>query len=149
MGRKGQFPRDVFLSVSVITTIVIKIMESMGLSSILSIIHTITIGTMLNFNSGNNGHGQKNVNRKQTFKVINQYYSTKPMLLDVSCTLCDVFILRTSMYCEYPLSRLSKVIILVWKSLRFSETKPASISVSQQHWSISDAVATHVVIEKS
>ena len=33
----------------------------MGSSVILSIIHTITIGTILNFNGGNNGHGLKNV----------------------------------------------------------------------------------------
>ena len=32
----------------------------MGLSPILSIIHTITIGMKLNFNIGNNGHGLKN-----------------------------------------------------------------------------------------
>ena len=54
-----EFTRNVFLSRVVITTIVIKIMESMGLSPILSIIHTVTIGTMLNFNGGNNIHGQK------------------------------------------------------------------------------------------
>ena len=33
----------------------------MGPSPILSIIHTFTIGTMLNFNGGNNGHGLKNL----------------------------------------------------------------------------------------
>ena len=31
----------------------------MGPSPVLSIIHIITIGTMLNFNGGNNGHGLK------------------------------------------------------------------------------------------
>ena len=29
----------------------------MGLSSFLSITHTVTIGTMLNVDDGNNGHG--------------------------------------------------------------------------------------------
>ena len=38
----------------------------MGPSSILSITHTITIDTVLNFNNGgNNGHGLKNVRCKQ------------------------------------------------------------------------------------
>ena len=41
----------------------------MGLSPILSIIHTVTIGSMLNFNGGNNGLGQKNVTCKQTLKL--------------------------------------------------------------------------------
>ena len=31
----------------------------MGLSLILFVIHTVTIGIMLNFKSGNNGHGLK------------------------------------------------------------------------------------------
>ena len=42
----------------------------MGLLPFLSIIHTITIGTILNFNGGNNGHGLKNVACKQTFTQI-------------------------------------------------------------------------------
>ena len=33
----------------------------MGPSPILSIIQTITIGTVVNFNGGNNGHGLKNL----------------------------------------------------------------------------------------
>ena len=33
----------------------------MGPSPILSIIHTVTIDTKLNFNGGNKGHGIKNV----------------------------------------------------------------------------------------
>ena len=33
--------------------------KKMGSSVFLSIIHTITIGTILNFNGGNNGHGLK------------------------------------------------------------------------------------------
>ena len=38
----------------------------MGPSSMLSITHTITIDTVLNFNNdGNNGHGLKNVRCKQ------------------------------------------------------------------------------------
>ena len=40
--------------------------EKMGLSPILSIIHTITTGTMLNFNCDNNRHGLKTVTCKQT-----------------------------------------------------------------------------------
>ena len=54
-----EFTRNVFLSRVVITTIVIKIMESMGLSPILSIIHTITIGMILNFNGGKMDTGKK------------------------------------------------------------------------------------------
>ena len=38
----------------------------MGPLPILSVIHTITIGTMLNFNCGNNGHGLQNVACKHT-----------------------------------------------------------------------------------
>ena len=34
---------------------------------VLSIIHAVTIGTMLNINSGNNGYGLKNFTCKQTF----------------------------------------------------------------------------------
>ena len=41
----------------------------MGLSPILSVIHTVKIGTMLNFKSGNNIHRLKNVTCKQTFIV--------------------------------------------------------------------------------
>ena len=48
---------------SIITTIVIRIMGRLGASSI---IHTITIDTMINFNGGNNGHGLKIVTCKQT-----------------------------------------------------------------------------------
>ena len=46
--------------------------EKMGPSPILSIIPTVTIDTMLNFNGGNNRHGLKNVRCKQTLKGI--YY---------------------------------------------------------------------------
>ena len=38
-------------------------------SLILSVIHTITIGTMLNFNGGNNGYGLKYVTCKPTFTL--------------------------------------------------------------------------------
>ena len=44
----------------------------MGPSPILSIIHTVTIGTMLNFTGGNNGHGLKNVTGSMQFKVLTQ-----------------------------------------------------------------------------
>ena len=44
-------------------------MEEMDPSSILSIIHTVTIGTMLVFNSGDNGHGLKNVKCKQAISI--------------------------------------------------------------------------------
>ena len=37
-------------------------------SHILSVVHTITIDTMLNFNDDNNGHRLKNVTCKQTLK---------------------------------------------------------------------------------
>ena len=40
----------------VITTIVINITDRMGPSLLLPVIHTVTIGIMLNFNGGNNGH---------------------------------------------------------------------------------------------
>ena len=46
----------------------------MAPSSILSIIHTVTIGTMLNFNGGNKGHGLKNVTCKQTLNRIQMVY---------------------------------------------------------------------------
>ena len=63
------FTGNVFMPVSVITAIMKCVRfiqfcrqnygEKMGLSLILSVIHTITIGTMLNFNGGNPGHGLK------------------------------------------------------------------------------------------
>ena len=37
----------------------------MGQSPILSIIHSVTIGTLLSFNGGNNGHELENVTCKQ------------------------------------------------------------------------------------
>ena len=40
----------------------------MGPSPILSVIHTVTIATMQNFNGGSNGHGVENVKCKQTLK---------------------------------------------------------------------------------
>ena len=40
----------------------------MGLSPILSVIHTGTIGTMLTFNGGKNEHGMNNVKCKQTLR---------------------------------------------------------------------------------
>ena len=55
------------------------------MSPILSTIHTISIGTMLNFNGGKNGQGLKNV----TFRVVNVimaytvsfgWISTKPRI---------------------------------------------------------------------
>ena len=42
----------------------------MGPLPILSIIHTITIGTILNFNGCNKRHGLKNVTCKQTFNTM-------------------------------------------------------------------------------
>ena len=42
-------------------------MGRMGPSAILSIIHTVTIGLMLNSNGGNKRHGLKNVTCKETF----------------------------------------------------------------------------------
>ena len=41
----------------------------MGTSHILSVIHTVTIDTMLNLNGGNNGHALKNVTCKQTLII--------------------------------------------------------------------------------
>ena len=43
--------------------------EEMGPSTILSVIHIISIGTMLNFNGNNNGHGLKNVTCKETCRI--------------------------------------------------------------------------------
>ena len=45
---------------------VIRMTDRMGLSSILSIIHTVTIGAILNNNGGNDGHGLKNFTCKLT-----------------------------------------------------------------------------------
>ena len=50
-----------FKSVSVILLIVIRIIDRVGQSPVLAIIHTITIGTMLNFNDGNNVQWLNNV----------------------------------------------------------------------------------------
>ena len=44
--------------------------EKMSPSPILSVIHRVTIGTMLNFNGDNNGHGLKNVTSKQTLNCV-------------------------------------------------------------------------------
>ena len=41
--------------------------EKMGLLPIPSVIHTVTIGTVLNFNGSDNEHGLENVTCKQTF----------------------------------------------------------------------------------
>ena len=41
----------------------------MGLWSILSVIHIISIGTMLNFNGGNNGHGLKKLRVNKPFET--------------------------------------------------------------------------------
>ena len=72
---QGLFTRNVVQTVSVIPTVIQCVLfichqnngEKVGLSPILSVINAITIGTMLNFNSGNKGHGLKNVTCKQTF----------------------------------------------------------------------------------
>ena len=52
---------------SVILFIVIRIKNRRVGRLILCDLHTITLGTMLNNNGGNNGHGLKNVTCKQTF----------------------------------------------------------------------------------
>ena len=44
----------------------------MGPSPILSIIHTVTFDTMLNFNGDNNGHGIKYATCKQTLNTFNK-----------------------------------------------------------------------------
>ena len=48
----------------------------MGPSCILPIIHTVTIGTVLNFNGGNNGHGIMIVICKQTLSVLSKIIYT-------------------------------------------------------------------------
>ena len=45
-----------FLPCSLLILIVNRITDRMDPSSILSVIHTVTIGKMLNFNGGHNGH---------------------------------------------------------------------------------------------
>ena len=45
----------------------------MGLLPILSVIHTTTIGTMLNFNGGYNGHGIK---KRYVQTDLQSYYVT-------------------------------------------------------------------------
>ena len=57
---------------SVITTIVIRIRDRIGDE----LIHIVTIGTMLNFNGGNNGYGLKTFTCKQTLKVAEQFDSS-------------------------------------------------------------------------
>ena len=49
----------------------------MAPSSILSIIHTITIGAMLNCSGGINGHGRKNVMCKQNLTQIQAHTQTR------------------------------------------------------------------------
>ena len=64
---KGLFTRNVFYLASVILFTDIRITDRiMGSSPILSVIHNVTIGTMLNNNGGKSGHGLKNVKCKQT-----------------------------------------------------------------------------------
>ena len=57
----------------------------MGLVPILSVIHTVTIGTMLNCGGGNNGGGIKNVTCRQTFRP----FSHIPTLTPIPFGLCD------------------------------------------------------------
>ena len=56
----------------------------MGPSPILSVIHTVTIGTMLNFKGTNNGHGLKNVTCIQT--LTDQEKMTVNFILDSAKT---------------------------------------------------------------
>ena len=84
-----EFTRNVFLSRVVITTIVIKMMESMRLSPIPSIIHIVTIGTMLNFNGGNNGHGQKmfRANRPSRYSTSTTAPNQHPCISVAQCVM--------------------------------------------------------------
>ena len=59
-----------FGKVGTLSVIVIRITDRMGPSPIVTVIHTITIDTMLSFNYRNNGHGLKNVTCKQTLNPI-------------------------------------------------------------------------------
>ena len=53
--------------------------EKIGPSPILSVIHTVTIGTMLNFNGGNNEDRLKNGRCKLTLMAyMVRYYTTEP-----------------------------------------------------------------------
>ena len=53
------------IAIKYVLFIVIRIMEKIGQF----IIHTVTIGTMLNFDSVNNGHGVQNVTCEQAVRV--------------------------------------------------------------------------------
>ena len=63
----------------------------MGSSPILSVIHTVIIGTILSLNGGNNGHGLKDVTCKQTFSLgipslnIVEPHLVEPLLCKDTC----------------------------------------------------------------
>ena len=63
---------------------VIRIKEKMDRSPILSIIHTVTIGTILNFNSGYKEHGLKNVTYEQTLILFGENYHKQWWIQDFS-----------------------------------------------------------------
>ena len=46
--------------------------QKMGPSNILSVIHTITVGKILDFNGGKNRHGIKNVTCEQTLTPLSE-----------------------------------------------------------------------------
>ena len=70
----------------------------MGLWPILFITHTVTIGTMLNFNDSNSGHGLKNVTCKQTLHDVRlgNYYGQErnPYRVMQSLTMSKTSILQ-------------------------------------------------------
>ena len=55
--------------------------EKIGPSAILSVIHTITIGTMLNFSDDINGHKRKNVACKQKYRCKRTRCMWEPIVL--------------------------------------------------------------------
>ena len=71
--------------------------EKMSLLPILSIIHTVTVGTMLNSNGGNNGHGFKDVTCKQAFSLgipssnIVEPHLVEPLLCKGTCLYWPYF----------------------------------------------------------
>ena len=84
----------------------------MGPSPFLSVIHTVTTGTMLNFNGGKNGHELKIVTCKQTLiicsVIINLHQSDKHVII------AQCYVHQTQ--------------ILIWNKYEFFNTAAASVN---------------------
>ena len=79
---------------SVILSIVIRIMDRIDPSPILSIIHTATIGIMLNNNVDNNRHGLKtlHVNRPSVTNEEDFILTIKSLQGLLKKKLCQIFV---------------------------------------------------------